>query len=172
VLFQAFADGYLTSGLAGKLRIPYDANRPNETATGLANHDTALFELARIAAQVQQTYGTLEPLYGDVYRFRQGTVEVPGNGGAGASGLFRTVTFGTREGNKRYANHGETIVCAIEFARQQRAQCLLGYGNSTQPGSPHLTDQLPFLSRKELLPVWRERRDVEANLEGRNVFRR
>jgi acyl-homoserine-lactone acylase len=172
VLFQAFADGYLNQGLAGKMRVRYDINRPNETATGLADPEAALAALATTAAQVQQTYGSLEVPYGDVYRFRQGTVEVPGNGGAGNSGLFRTITFGTREGNKRYASHGETIVCAIEFARAQQARCLLGYGNSTQPGSPHLTDQLPFMSRKELLPVWRERKDVEANLEGKIRFSR
>jgi acyl-homoserine-lactone acylase len=172
VLFQAFADGYLNSGTAAKMRVRYDANRPNETATGLADPDAALAALATAADNVMRTHGTLEPLYGDVYRFRSGGVDVPGNGGAGASGLFRTITFGTREGNKRYANHGETIVCAIEFARQQQARCLLGYGNATQPGSPHLGDQLPFMTRKELLPVWRERKDIEANLESRIAFPR
>lgn len=39
--------------------------------------------------------------------------------------------------------------------------------NATQPGSPHLEDQLPLMVQKKLLPVWCERKDIEANLEKR-----
>ena len=89
--------------------------------------------------------------------------------------LFRSALrarVGVKEAdlNKFYAASGETIVCAIEFARVQNAQCLLGYGNATQPGSPHLEDQLPLMVEKKLLPVWRERKDIEANLEKRESF--
>ena len=52
----------------------------------------------------------------------------------------------------------------------QRAQCLLGYGNATQPGSPHLDDQLPFMVQKKLLPVLRDRKEIEASLERRETF--
>jgi Penicillin amidase len=69
--------------------------------------------------------------------------------------------------NKFYAASGETIVCAIEFARVQRAQCLLGYGNATQPGSPHLEDQLPFMVQKRLLPVRRDKKEIEGDLKLR-----
>jgi acyl-homoserine-lactone acylase len=172
VLFQAFASGYLNQGLAGKMRVRYDQKNPNETGLGLADTEAALNGLADAADQTMRTHGSLEIPWGDVYRFQSGNADLPGNGGAGNSGLFRTITFGRRVGTKSYASHGETIVCAIEFARQQQAQCLLGYGNSTQPGSPHLEDQLPFMVRKELLPVWRERRDVEANLKSRDAFPR
>jgi acyl-homoserine-lactone acylase len=61
-------------------------------------------------------------------------------------------------------------VCAVEFAKTQQANCLLGYGNSSQPGSPHLGDQLPLMSQKKLLPVLREKKDVEAHLEKRETF--
>jgi acyl-homoserine-lactone acylase len=105
--------------------------------------------------------------WGDVFRFASGKADLPGNGGPGGSGLFRTIAFSRREGNKYYAASGETIVCAIEFARTQRAQCLLGYGNATQPGSPHLEDQLPLMVQKKLLPVRRDKKDVEGNLELR-----
>jgi len=66
--------------------------------------------------------------------------------------------------------HGETIVCAIEFGSSQQARCTLGYGNSTQTGSPHLEDQLPLMVRKTLHPVWLEKKDIEANLEKRESF--
>ena len=99
-----------------------------------------------------------------------GKADLPGNGGAGGSGLFRTIVFTRKEGNKYYAANGETIVCAIEFAAAQRARCTLGYGNASQPGSPHLEDQLPLMVQKTLHPVWRERKDIEANLEKRETF--
>jgi acyl-homoserine-lactone acylase len=85
-------------------------------------------------------------------------------------GVFRTVQYTRKEGNKHYVTHGETFVCAIEFGTPQRAQCLLGYGNASQPGSSHIDDQLPFMVEKKLLPVLRERKDIEAHLERKEAF--
>jgi acyl-homoserine-lactone acylase len=84
--------------------------------------------------------------------------------------VFRTISYTRQVGNKNYAAGGETIVCAIEFAELQLARCTLGYGNASQPGSPHLEDQLPLIEQKALHPVWREKKDVEANLEKRERF--
>jgi len=47
---------------------------------------------------------------------------------------------------------------------------LIGYGNSSQPGSKHIEDQLGFMTRKELREVWREKKEILANLEERVVF--
>ncbi len=44
---------------------------------------------------------------------------MPGNGGAGRMGIFRTIDFSKKVGDRYYATHGETIVCAIEFAEKQ-----------------------------------------------------
>jgi acyl-homoserine-lactone acylase len=46
----------------------------------------------------------------------------------------------------------------------------MSYGNSSQPGSPHQTDQLPYLTRKELRTAWRTRSEIEANLESKVKF--
>jgi acyl-homoserine-lactone acylase len=172
VLFQAFVNKYFSGpgGMAGKLRVKYDPMRPLDSAYGLADPRAALKTLAEAAADTQKVYGSLDVKWGDVYRFASGKADLPGNGGPGGSGLFRTISFSRREGNRYYAASGETIVCAIEFTASQRAQCLLGYGNATQPGSPHLEDQLPLMVQKKLLPVWRERKDVEANLATRESF--
>ncbi len=95
---------------------------------------------------------------------------VGGNGGPSGLGLFRTIAFTRKVGNRYYAANGETIVCAIEFGPSQQARCTLGYGNSTQAGSPHLEDQLPLMVQKTLHPVWREKKDIEANLEKSESF--
>jgi acyl-homoserine-lactone acylase len=169
-LFQAFVDDYLGQGLAAKMRIPFDINKPNETATGLKDPEAALVALAATATRFKTTYGSLETPYGEIYRFKTGNLELPGNGGAGNSGLFRTITYGTRSGNKFIANHGETIVCGVQFTTPQVAQCLLGYGNASQPGNPHQEDVLQFMVQKKLLPVLREKADIERNLEAREQF--
>jgi acyl-homoserine-lactone acylase len=75
------------------------------------------------------------------------------------------VAYTRKDGNRYFAAHGETFVCVVEFASAQKAQCAVSYGNASQPGSPHLADQLELMSGKKLHPVWRERKDVEAHLE-------
>jgi len=175
VLFQMFADRYFSAangGMASKLRVPYDPARPLDSAYGLADPASAAAALSAAADECRKQYGALDVKWGDVFRFASGSADLPGNGGPGGSGLFRTIAFARRQGNKYYASSGETIVCAIEFARRGagRAQCLLGYGNATQPGSPHLEDQLPLMVQKKLLPVRRERKEIEARLEMRERF--
>jgi acyl-homoserine-lactone acylase len=179
VLFQLFVDRYFSAAAGGfdsKLRVKYDPERPLDSARGLADPAGAAAALAAAADECVQRYGSLDVKWGVVFRFASGNADLPGNGGPGGSGLFRTIAFARRpsadgrEDDKYYAASGETIVCAIEFSQDQRAQCLLGYGNATQPGSPHLEDQLPFMVHKKLLPVHREKKDIEAHLELRERF--
>ena len=172
VLFELWVQEYLNKngGIAPKLRVPFDFARPLDSAYGLKDPAAALAALDTAAAECLKRYGALDVKWGDVYRFRSGKADLPGNGGAGGDGLFRTIAYTQREGNRFYAAHGETIVCAIEFSATQQARCTLGYGNSSQPGSPHLEDQLPLMVAKQLHPVWRDKKDVETNLERRERF--
>jgi acyl-homoserine-lactone acylase len=173
VLFELFADRGLGGGdgLGDVFRIKYDYRRPLETARGLANPASALAALKSAAEECKQRYGSLSVPWGEVHRFQRGNLDIPANGASGRLGVFRTMQFATRKNNKLYASHGETFVCAIEFTKPQKAQCLLGYGNATQPGSKHIEDQLPLMQQKKLHPVWRERSEIEANLESRETLR-
>jgi len=171
VLFQLFFENYF----AGKpidslLRIRWDPTAPLDSSYGLAHTDDALKSLAAAAQNCRKLYGALDVPWGDVYRFASGNADLPGNGADGSVGVFRTINFGRKEGNKHYASAGETFVCAIEFAKAQRANCLLSYGNASQHGSPHLEDQLPFLAERKLLPVWRTKAEVKAHLELREAL--
>ena len=59
----------------------------------------------------------------------------------------------------------------VEFAPDgAHAQALLGYGNASRPGSPHITDQLPLFDAKTLRPAWRTRQDVEQHAVSREQF--
>jgi acyl-homoserine-lactone acylase len=62
-------------------------------------------------------------------------------------------------------------VAAIEFSTPPRARVVLSYGNSSQAGSPHNGDQMELFSKKEMRAAWRERREIEAHLESREVFK-
>jgi acyl-homoserine-lactone acylase len=68
------------------------------------------------------------------------------------------------------AASGDSYVLAVEFSTPLRARSLLGYGNASQPGSPHRTDQLELYARKELKPVWLTREEIMANLKAREAF--
>jgi acyl-homoserine-lactone acylase len=169
VLFQVFAEQYFggAPGIPAKLRVKYDSSRPLDSGYGLADTASALKALELAADYCRHMFGSIDMKWGDVFRFSSGATDVPANGGPGSSGVFRTIDYTRREGNRLYATHGDTFVCAIEFADTQRAQCSLGYGNSSQAASPHLADQLPLMQKKKLHPVWRERKEIEGHLEKR-----
>src|SRR5205085_1267252 len=108
--------------------------------------------------------------WGDVLRFRRGNLDVPGNGAPSGMGAIRTVNPGAFVNGKTEGVGGDTYFAVIEFSTPIHAEGLLSYGNWSKPGSPHVEDQMRLLSRKEMRPIWRDRNDVEANLEARKVF--
>jgi acyl-homoserine-lactone acylase len=171
VLFQMFADRYFrASNFNDKLRVKFDGKDPLNTGYGIGDIAAALMALEEAAIDCAAAYGSLDVPWGQVYRFASGGSDLPGNGADGVMGVFRTIRYGRPEGKQNYATHGETFVCAIEFGEPQRAECALSYGNSSQHGSIHQEDQLPLMVEKRLHPIWRDRKEVEAHLEQREVF--
>jgi acyl-homoserine-lactone acylase len=57
-----------------------------------------------------------------------------------------------------------------EFSKPLKAMGILTYGESTQPGSPHIGNQLPLLSKKQLRPTWRTRAEVEGHLQDTKTY--
>lgn len=167
VLFKMFTDRYRVED---HLRVKFDPLHPVDSAHGLTDPAGAVNALAAAAEECKNTYGSLDVPWGEVNRFQSGTEDVPGNGSSARLGVFRTMEYGRKDGKRNYSTHGESFLCAIEFAGNQVAQCVLGYGNFSQHGSPHLVDQLPLMTQKKLHPVWRERKEIEANLEKREKF--
>jgi acyl-homoserine-lactone acylase len=125
VLFQMFADRYFAdpASMESKLRMKFDFHDPQDSAYGLADPEAALSALAAAADDCRRLYGSLDVPWGDVFRFASGNADLPGNGGAGASGVFRTISYTRQVGIKNYAASGDTFVCAIEFAVLQQASC-------------------------------------------------
>jgi acyl-homoserine-lactone acylase len=151
---------------------PWSAARPLETPDGLADPAAAVAALEAAATVVEGRYGALDVAWGTVHRLRRDGLDLPGNGGGGSLGIFRVIEYATDDTTARTdaADFGDSFVAAVEFSTPVRAQALVGYGNASQPGSPHRTDQLSFLSKKELRPVWRTRAEIEKNLESRKAY--
>jgi acyl-homoserine-lactone acylase len=171
LLFYKFvtAAGSAFSAIGG-FKVPTDDRRPLDTPRGFKDPVKAMALLDTVAGDVEKEYGSLRVKWGDVMRFRRGNADVPGNGAPSALGAIRTINVGPFVDGKTQAVSGDTFYAVIEFSTPQRGEALLGYGNWSKPGSKHVEDQLPLLSRKEMRPMWRQRKDIEANLEARKVF--
>jgi acyl-homoserine-lactone acylase len=154
----------------GGYAVPLDDRKPLTTPRGFADPAKAAATLDTVAAEVEKDYGTLHVPWGDVFRFRRGTVDLPGNGAPSALGAIRTVDPGPWVNGKAQGVRGDTYFAVIEFSTPVHAEALLTYGNWSKVGSPHVEDQVRLNSKKEMRPVWRDRKDIEANLESRKVF--
>lgn len=145
--------------------IPWNEKFPRTTPDGLADPQGAAKALSVAATKVEKAYGTLDVAWGDVFRLRYENLDLPANGGDGDKGIFRVLNFAPSPDGRFQAVAGDSYVAAIEFSNPVRAMALTSYGNATQPGSPHITDQLPLFVRKQLRPVWRTRQEITAHLE-------
>ncbi len=150
--------------------IPWSEDSPRTTPDGLADPKDAVAKLEAAAASVEKAYGALDVPWGNVFRLKYGNVDLPANGGVDKLGIFRVLRFAPASEGRFQPVHGDSYVAAIEFSQPVRAMALTSYGNATQPGSPHVGDQLQMFANKQLRPVWRTRQDILAHLEERKEF--
>ncbi|WP_374468555.1 penicillin acylase family protein [Phenylobacterium sp.] len=150
--------------------VRWDAARPIDTPSGLKDPAAAVEMLKAAAVEARAQYGALDRPFGEVSRFNLGSVDLPGNGGFGNMGVFNVITWSPLKDGRRTPVHGETWVSMVEFSTPIKARGLMSYGNSTQPGSPHRSDQLEHLSKKTYRTLWTTRGEVERNLESRVAY--
>jgi acyl-homoserine-lactone acylase len=167
VLFKTFwnqIDGY-------PFETSWSPDNALTTPDGLADTKKAVDTLIRAYDDVVKLYGKADVAWGEVHRLIMRDVDLPANGASDGLGVFRATGYGKMEDNRYRAGGGDSYKAVIEFSKPVRAQALLTYGNASQPGSPHRTDQLELYSRKKYRPVWRMKREIEANLERREIIR-
>ena len=171
LLFLAWSDrgglsGYAQTGFAR----PYELRAPLTTPAGLADPRSAVAALSEAARFVVSRYGALDAPWGDFMRFRIGPVDVAARGGPGRLGIFNAIDFAPAHDAVREANFGGSFTAVVSFDDEPRGRVLTSYGSSSQPGSPHASDQLALLSAGELREAWRSRAQVEAHLEDVDRF--
>jgi acyl-homoserine-lactone acylase len=123
----------------------------------IAALETAVDKLAELTIPVDARLG-------DVQAETRNGKRIPIHGGAGPEGVFNVITVEDLEPEKAWTSirHGASWIYAVEFTEQgPKSQGFLSYSQSTDPASPHYSDQTELYSRKgwdDLL--WREA-DVE-----------
>jgi acyl-homoserine-lactone acylase len=152
-------------------QVPADLLKPFDTPKGLRQTPAELTALLEKSTdEAEKRYGAIDAPWGDWRRLKLGNLDLPANGGPGALGAFRVFNYAPASAAKRNAVMGDTFVCLVEFGSPIKARAITSYGNSSQEGSPHSTDQLPLVAKKEMRTVLLTRKDVEANLESKDVF--
>ena len=67
-------------GARSRFAEPWSEQRPLDTPDGIADATIAVAALEAAATNVRKRYGTLGVPWGDVYRLRQDSLDLPGNG--------------------------------------------------------------------------------------------
>jgi acyl-homoserine-lactone acylase len=166
VLFGWFALNSMTG--PGHFEIPWSRASPLDTPRGLKDVATLVAGLGTATGEVEAAYGAADVPYGDVVRLRSGDVDLPANGGPTELGVFRAVSLDKDAKTGRFqVSGGDSFVYAAEFSTPIHAQVLIPYGNWSQPGSAHESDQLALFARKELRPAWLTKKETLEHLERR-----
>lgn len=194
LLFYAWAQRFVNPAISltgpgsqKNFAVPYDVNEPLTTPRGIRDPKLAAQMLDLAAGDMLQTYGALDVPWGRFMRFQINNqsdgdltkprgaalngVDLPGNGGFGNLGIFRVITYGpAAPDGTRTPIHGDGFTLAMEFSTPIKARALVTYGDCSQPGCKHHTDQLPLVEKKQWRDVWRTRTEVQAHAEKRESF--
>jgi len=174
VLFQRFWDTY-AAAVEQPYAVPWDAAKPASTPAGISDRDRAVRYLEDAVLWTRKTFGAEDVAWGDVHRFRFGSMDLPGDGASGTYGLFRVLRFADAPDGKRVAGQiveneapvgfGDAWVLSVEFTRPVRARSVLAYGQTTRTASKHSADQIRLFAEHRLRPVWFTEQEIRANLE-------
>lgn len=147
----------------------WEAANPFSTPDGLKNRKEGALALEKAAEKIKKQYGKLDVPWGNVYRIKYENKDLPGNGGPGRLGIFRTMYYFPEDGVLNLVS-GDTYIAAVEFSNPVKAKVVLGYGNASQKNSKHRFDQIELVKDKKLRQAWLTKKDIESHLEKREVF--
>jgi len=160
VLFLA----WIRQGLAhGRISgVPFDPRDLLNSPRGLRDPAQAVHDLEAAASQVQSVYGSLDVAWGDVFRLKRGSRDLPASGGPNGLGSFRVIDYEPDKTGHFLSTGGDSFVAVVEFSTPLKANVLLTYGNSSDPKSPHFGDQLELYAKNQLRPALLNLPDVKA----------
>ncbi|HDY75854.1 MAG TPA: acylase, partial [Candidatus Marinimicrobia bacterium] len=168
VLFKHWVDDM---NFPDDFALQWNERSPTQLPDGLKDRTMAVNRLYGAAKEVKEKYGRLDVFWGEVFRLQRDSLDLPANGAPGDPyGVFRTSYFRPIDNDKQTLIAGDTYVAVIEFGDSIKANGVIGYGNFSQEGSIHRTDQLKLYSDKKLRPIHFYRKDVEENVVERTTF--
>ncbi|HEX9171313.1 MAG TPA: acylase [Telluria sp.] len=136
-----------------------------------------LESLARASTKLAADFGTWQTPWGEINRFQRVSGDVrqeyddakPSYPVAFTSANWGSLaSFGmvAKQKTKRiYGDRGNSFVAAVEFGPRVRAKSILAGGQSSNPASPHFSDQAAMYSRGEFKDVLFYKEDIEKQLE-------
>lgn len=146
-LFHLFAEN---GGL--KFKVPFDPKDPVHTPNTLDTSDPKVLEaLAKAVDRLTELGIPADARLGDIQVETRGEERIPIHGGAGPEGVFNVITVGKLEPKLGWTDirHGASWIMTMEFtAKGPVSQGILTYSESTDPTSPHHSDQTRLYSQK------------------------
>jgi acyl-homoserine-lactone acylase len=165
VLFGSFAQRWLSGPRS--FFVPWSAADPLLTPKQIADPVRALSVLVDAAEATQSRFGAMDVAWGEANHFTLDKVDLPGNGGLSGLGVFRVIEYTPPMNGPGHAAGGDSFVAAVEFSNPVQARVVLNYGNASQTGSPHRSDQLSLAAAKQMRVAWLTRGEVEKHLESK-----
>jgi acyl-homoserine-lactone acylase len=127
-------------------------------------------QLEAAATHLTTHFGRLDPPMSDLLRLRQGSTDLPLDGGSDT--LRASTTWDVHDDGRLALRHGDSFLMFVEWAEGKpvRSQSIQPFGAAiTRPGSPHFADQAPLFARKQLKPVHFWRADALKNAVRRKT---
>ena len=133
--------------------------------------------LADVLADLNRDFGTWQTSWGNINRYQRLTGDIQERYddqqpsipvGFTSSAWGSLAAFGARthpNTKKRYGYVGNSFVAVVEFGKRVKARSVVTGGQSSQPGSPHFTDQAPLYCNGQFKDVWFYAEDVRQHVE-------
>ena len=173
VLFQTFWDGY-TALVRQPFAQRWSPLNPASTPSGLADRGEALRQLEAAVRATRAAYGSESVAWGDVNRFKFGSVDLPGDGANGTYGTFRVMRFdraqssqariaGNLGDGRNLLGFGDAWVLLVDFAPPVTGWSVLAYGQTTNPASRHSWDQIRIFASHDLRRAWYTETEIKEH---------
>jgi acyl-homoserine-lactone acylase len=146
--------------------VAFDPEDPLNTPRGLSQTDNeaVLEHLARAVQSFENANIALDATLGELQSTTRGGKRIPLHGGPEQTGVFNKIESALqgKRGYPEVTRSSSSWIMASEFGEQgPRARGILTYSLSSNPQSPHFSDQTEMFSAKQWLELPFERQDVE-----------
>ncbi|HVU57580.1 MAG TPA: penicillin acylase family protein [Puia sp.] len=165
---------------APKLMRPEDGSHQVDNLLAEIRNTTPeqrLQELTNVLSELQRRFGSWKMEWGDVCRYQRLTGKIqetyddrlpslPVGLVPSAFGALPSVVSRYMDNTKkRYAYSGNSFIAAVEFGKKLHARTIVTGGESSNPASPHFSDQIDAYLHGQFKEVFFYKEDVLKNRE-------